>query len=149
MLINNEIGVHIIATFNGLEQPLKIFSNGFPNNAEIQENLAVYSEYMSGCLTMERLTKLAFRVIAVDTLNKGFSFANTIDLLFSQYKLNRDQAFAFALRVHRGGSFTKYYQYLCGINKTYKYAQNGGDLDVLLTGKVILYYKTQLRSFNI
>jgi len=140
VLTNHEIGVHMVTTFNGLEQPLKIFSNGFPNNVETQEGLAVYSEYMSGCLTMKRLKELAYRVIAVDTLNKGYSFADTFDLLYSQYKLNRDKAFSISLRVHRGGGFTKDHQYLCGINRVYSYAKSGGDLDPLLTGKVTLDY---------
>ena len=52
VLTNHEIGVHMVTTFNGLAQPLKVFSNGFPNNVETQEGLAVYSEYMSGCLTL-------------------------------------------------------------------------------------------------
>ncbi len=140
VLTNHEIGVHMVTTFNGLSQPLKVFSNGFPNNVETQEGLAVYSEYMSGCLTMKRLKELAYRVIAVDTLNKGYSFADTFDLLFSQYKLNRDKAFAIALRVHRGGGFTKDHLYLCGIHRVYNYAKTGGDLDVLLTGKVNMDY---------
>ena len=140
VLTNHEIGVHMVTTFNGLAQPLKVFSNGFPNNVETQEGLAVYSEYMSGCLTMKRLKELAYRVIAVDTLNKGYSFADTFDLLFSQYKLNRDKAFAIALRVHRGGGFTKDHQYLCGIQRVYNYAKSDGDLDVLLTGKVNMDY---------
>jgi uncharacterized protein (TIGR02421 family) len=148
VLANHEIGVHMVTTFNGLAQPLKIFSNGFPNNVETQEGLAVYAEYMSGCLTMERLKELAFRVIAVDTLNKGYSFAATFDLLYSQYKLNRDKAFAITLRVHRGGGFTKDHQYLCGINKVYNYAKNGGDLDVLLTGKVTLDYKDTIEKLQ-
>jgi uncharacterized protein (TIGR02421 family) len=148
VLTNHEIGVHMVTTFNGLAQPLKIFSNGFPNNVETQEGLAVYSEYMSGCLTMERLKELAFRVIAVDTLNKGYSFADTFDLLYSQYKLNRDKAFSITLRVHRGGGFTKDHQYLCGINKVYNYAKKGGDLDVLLTGKVTLDYKNTIEKLQ-
>jgi len=148
VLTNHEIGVHMVTTFNGLAQPLKIFSNGFPNNVETQEGLAVYSEYMSGCLTMERLKELAFRVIAVDTLNKGYSFADTFDLLFSQYKLDRDKAFSITLRVHRGGGFTKDHQYLCGINKVYNYAKDGGGLDVLLTGKVTLDYKPTIEKLQ-
>ncbi|MDG5491960.1 flavohemoglobin expression-modulating QEGLA motif protein [Psychroserpens sp. SPM9] len=148
VLTNHEIGVHMVTTFNGLAQPLKIFSNGFPNNVETQEGLAVYSEYMSGCLTMKRLKELAFRVIAVDTLNKGYSFADTFDLLYSQYKLNRDAAFAITLRVHRGGGFTKDHQYLCGINRVYNYAKNGGDLNVLLTGKVTLDYTNTISKLQ-
>lgn len=148
VLTNHEIGVHMVTTFNGLAQPLKVFSNGFPNNVETQEGLAVYSEYMSGCLTMKRLKELAYRVIAVDTLNKGYSFADTFDLLFSQYKLNRDKAFAISLRVHRGGGFTKDHQYLCGIQRVYNYAKSGGDLNILLTGKVNMDYIKTIKKLQ-
>jgi len=81
VLANHEIGVHMVTTFNGLRQPLKIFSNGFPNNVETQEGLAVYSEFMSGCLTITRLKELAYRVIASDSLAKGYSFSATFNLL--------------------------------------------------------------------
>ena len=141
VLANHEIGVHMVTTFNGLNQPLKVFSNGFPNNVETQEGLAVYSEYMSGCLTITRLKELAYRVIAADSLAKGYSFAATFDLLHNQYKLNRDKAFTITLRIHRGGGFTKDHLYLTGLKKVYDYAKEGNDLDVLLTGKVTLEYK--------
>ncbi|WP_296316554.1 flavohemoglobin expression-modulating QEGLA motif protein [Winogradskyella sp. UBA3174] len=136
VLTNHEIGVHMVTTFNGLSHPLKVFSNGLPNNVETQEGLAVYSEFMSGCLTMDRLKELAFRVIAVDSLNKGYDFSDTFHLLHNQHKLNRDKAFGITLRVHRGGGFTKDHLYLSGLRNTYKYAQNGKDLGILLTGKV-------------
>jgi uncharacterized protein (TIGR02421 family) len=140
VLTNHEIGVHMVTTFNGLDQPLKVFSNGFPNNVETQEGLAVYSEFMSGCLTIERLKELAFRVIAVDSLNKGYSFSDTFHLLHSQHKVNRDKAFSITLRVHRGGGFTKDHLYLRGLKKVFQYAQQGKDLGVLLTGKVTMSY---------
>lgn len=148
VLTNHEIGVHMVTTFNGLAQPLKVFSNGFPNNVETQEGLAVYSEYMSGCLTMRRLKELAYRVIAVDTLNKGYNFSDTFDLLHNQYKLNRDKAFAITLRVHRGGGFTKDHLYLRGITQVYNYAKNGGDLNPLLTGKVSLEYLDTIKKLQ-
>lgn len=141
VLANHEIGVHMVTTFNGLSQPLKVFSNGFPNNVETQEGLAVYSEYMSGNLTITRLKELAYRVIASDSLAKGYSFSDTFDLLHNQYKLNRDKAFIVTLRVHRGGGFTKDHLYLTGLKKVYDYAKAGEDLNVLLTGKVTLEYK--------
>ncbi|WGD34486.1 tyrosine/phenylalanine carboxypeptidase domain-containing protein [Olleya sp. YS] len=141
VLANHEIGVHMVTTFNGLAQPLKVFSNGFPNNVETQEGLAVYSEYMSGSLTITRLKELAYRVIASDSLAKGYSFSATFDLLHNQYKLNRDKAFVITLRVHRGGGFTKDHLYLTGLKKVYDYAKSGEDLNVLLTGKVTLEYK--------
>jgi len=140
VLSNHEIGVHLVTTFNGISHPLHIFSNGFPNNVETQEGLAVYAEFMSGCLTMQRLRELAFRVIAVDSLNKGYHFSDTFHLLHNQYKLNRDTAFAITLRVHRGGGFTKDHLYLRGLRNIYKYAKAGNDLGDLLTGKVCMSY---------
>ena len=140
VLANHEVGVHMVTTFNGLAQPLKVFSNGFPNNVETQEGLAVYAEFMSGSLTMYRLRELAFRVIAVDTLSKGYSFADTFDLLFSQYKLDRSKAFSITQRVHRGGGFTKDHLYLRGLRNVYKHVKQGKDLRLLLTGKVCMSY---------
>ena len=133
VLANHEIGVHMVTSFNGLYQPLKIFFNGLPNNIETQEGLAVYSEYMSGCLTITRLKELSYRVIAADSLAKGYNFSATFDLLFNQYKLNIDKAYSIAQRAHRGGGFTKDYVYLSGLRKIYNYAQNGNDLNILLT----------------
>lgn len=140
VLANHEIGVHMVTTFNAYNQPLHIFSNGLPNNVETQEGLAVYSEYKSGCLTLTRLKELSYRVIAVDSLIKGYSFSDTFDLLFNQYKLHKDKAFAITLRVHRGGGFTKDHLYLSGLKKVYQYAKQGNDLDVILTGKSSLEY---------
>jgi len=140
VLANHEIGVHMVTSFNALNQPLQIFSNGIPNNIVTQEGLAVYSEYMSGCLTLTRLKELSYRVIAVDSLAKGYGFSATFDLLFNQYKLNRDKAFSITQRVHRGGGFTKDHVYLSGLRKIYNYAQSGHDLDILLTGKMAEEY---------
>ncbi len=148
VLANHEIGVHMVTTFNAVEQPLKIFSNGLPNNVETQEGLAVYSEYMSDCLTITRLKELAYRVIAADSLAKGYDFQATFDLLHNQYKLNRDKAFSIALRIHRGGGFTKDFLYLTGLNKVYNYAKDGNDLSVLLTGKVTLEYKEVIEKMQ-
>ncbi len=137
-LANHEIGVHLVTTYNGLLQPLKIFSNGLPKNVETQEGLAVFSEYMGGALTLKRLKELAYRVLAADSLIKGYSFADTFDLIHGQYKLNKHEAFGITLRAHRGGGFTKDRLYLSGLRKIYKRYQSEESLDVLLTGKVAL-----------
>ncbi|MCH2489076.1 MAG: flavohemoglobin expression-modulating QEGLA motif protein [Flavobacteriales bacterium] len=144
VLANHEIGVHLVTTFNGLNQPLQIFHNGFPNNVETQEGLAVFSEYMSGCLTLHRLKELAYRVLAADSLRKGFNFCDTFDLLHNQYKLNREESYNISLRAHRGGGFTKDYMYLTGLKKIYDYYQSKGDLDPLMAGKVTLEHKNMI-----
>ena len=138
VLANHEIGVHLVTTFNGINQPLKIFHNGFPKNVETQEGLAVFSEYMSGCLTLFRLKELSYRVLATDSLRKGFNFCDTFDLLHNQYKLKREEAYNISLRAHRGGGFTKDHLYLSGLKKVYNLNQQGISLDNLLAGKVTL-----------
>ncbi|WP_432410609.1 flavohemoglobin expression-modulating QEGLA motif protein [Rasiella sp. SM2506] len=148
VLANHEIGVHMVTTFNGLSQSLKIFHNGFPNNVETQEGLAVFSEYMSGCLTLHRLKELAYRVMAADSLRKGFSFCDTFDLLHNQYKLNREEAYNITLRAHRGGGFTKDYMYLTGLKKVYDYFFNKESLNPLLTGKVSLEHTSIVKKWQ-
>ncbi len=144
-LANHEIGVHLVTTFNGLLQPLKIFSHGFPQNVETQEGLSVFSEYMSGALTLRRLKELAYRVLASDSLIKGYSFADTFDLIHGNYKLNRNDAFTITLRAHRGGGFTKDRLYLSGLKKIYRRYKRGESMDILMTGKVALKYEEQIK----
>ncbi|MGC6430654.1 MAG: flavohemoglobin expression-modulating QEGLA motif protein [Jejuia sp.] len=146
VLTNHEIGVHMVTTMNGLLHPLKIFSHGFPNNEETQEGLAVFSEYMSNNLTVTRLKELSYRVIAVDSLAKGYPFSRTFRLLHNNYDLDRESAFYITLRAHRGGGFTKDYLYLSGLKKIYDYYHSGKDLSLLLTGKVSLEYADEIQS---
>lgn len=143
-LANHEIGVHLVTTYNAMEQPLKIFSNGFPKNVETQEGLAVFSEYMSGALTLKRLKELAYRVLASDSLIKGYTFSDTFDLIHGQYKLDRSEAFSITLRAHRGGGLTKDRLYLSGLRKIYKRYQKGETMDALLSGKVSLDYEDSI-----
>lgn len=146
VLNNHEIGVHMVTTMNGLLHPLKIFSHGFPNYEETQEGLAVFAEYMSNNLTVKRLKELAYRVIAVDSLAKGYNFSKTFRLLHNQFDLDRESSFYITLRVHRGGGFTKDYLYLTGLKKIYDYYKNGDDLSLLLTGKVTLEYLDEIKE---
>ena len=147
-LANHEIGVHLVTTHNGQEQPLKIFSNGFPKNVETQEGLAVFSEYMSGALTLKRLKELAYRVLASDSLIKGYSFSDTFDLIHNQYKLNRADAFSVTLRAHRGGGFTKDRLYLSGLQKIYKRYLKEESMEILLSGKVSLDYLAPIQKLH-
>ncbi|MEM1259813.1 MAG: flavohemoglobin expression-modulating QEGLA motif protein [Bacteroidota bacterium] len=144
-LAHHEIGVHLVTTYNGAQQPLKIFSNGMPENVETQEGLAVFSEYMGGALTLKRLKELAYRVLASDSLIKGYSFADTFDLIHGKYKLNRKEAFSITLRAHRGGGFTKDRLYLSGLRKIYERYQQEKSMDVLLTGKVALTDESNIK----
>lgn len=147
-LAHHEIGVHLVTTYNGLVQPLKVFSNGFPKNVETQEGLAVFSEYMGGALSLQRLKELAYRVLASDSLIKGFSFPDTFDMLHGQYKLDRNQAFTITMRAHRGGGFTKDRLYLSGLRKIYKRYKNSIPMDSLLSGKVSLEQEDTIKRWK-
>ncbi|MEZ4968181.1 MAG: flavohemoglobin expression-modulating QEGLA motif protein [Flavobacteriaceae bacterium] len=147
-LANHEIGVHLVTTYNGMLQPLKVFYNGFPKNVETQEGLAVFSEYMSGALTLKRLKELAYRVLASDSLIKGYGFSDTFDMLHGQYKLDRNKAFTITMRVHRGGGFTKDRLYLSGLKKIYKRHRTGLSMDTLLTGKVTMESEATINRFK-
>lgn len=144
ILTNHEIGVHMVTTMNGLRNPLKIFSHGFPNNTETQEGLAVFSEFMSNSLNLKRLKRIAYRVLAVDSLAKGYSFSQTFRML-RNYGMKKRDAFSVSVRVHRGGGFTKDYLYLTGLKKVYNTYKNNHDLSILLTGKVALEYKDDIK----
>ncbi len=145
ILTNHEIGVHMVTTMNSLRNDLKIFSHGFPNNVETQEGLAVYSEYMSNSITLSRLKRLAFRVIAVNSLEKGYEFKQTFKLLYNNYSLCKENAFNITLRVHRGGGFTKDYLYLTGLSKVYSYYKNEKNINLLLTGKTSIEYAKSIK----
>ena len=138
ILSNHEIGVNMLTTVNGMNQPLTIFFHGFSNNHLTQAGLAVFSEYMSDSLTLKRMKEFAYRVLAADSLIKGYSFSDTFDLLYNQYKLDKEGAWFITLRAHRGGGFTKDYQYLAGLKKVYDYYSEGKDMGKLLTGKVAI-----------
>lgn len=144
ILTNHEIGVHMVTTMNAAIHKLKIFNHGFPMNVETQEGLAVFSEFMSNSLTLQRLRELAYRVIAVNSLERGCDFVETFKLLHNTYNLNKDKAFTITVRVHRGGGFTKDYLYLTGLKKIYDYYQSGKELNLLLTGKVSIKYADQI-----
>ncbi|SCY05733.1 conserved hypothetical protein [Nonlabens sp. Hel1_33_55] len=148
VLAHHEIGVHLVTTFNAIEQQLKIFGNGFPNNVETQEGLAVFAEYMSGNLNVTRLRELAYRVIATDSLIKGNDFTETFNLIHNQYGLDREKAFNITLRVHRGGGFTKDALYLSGLQKIYNRYQSGEDMESLLMGKCSLEYLSSVKRLE-
>ncbi|MDP5229373.1 MAG: flavohemoglobin expression-modulating QEGLA motif protein, partial [Cellulophaga sp.] len=65
-----------------------------------------------------------------------------------KYKLNRDDAFAITMRVHRGGGFTKDRLYLSGLKKIYKRYRREESMDNLLTGKVTMDYEADIEHLQ-
>lgn len=138
----HELGIHMLTTINAKKHPLKVFGLGLTGNTHTQEGLALYSEYCSGSLTVNRLQTIALRVIAVKYMLEHGNFVKTYHALINEFNLEKDFAFTLTTRVYRGGGFTKDYLYLKGFRDVLNVAQDNV-LDNLLVGK------TGLLDFNV
>lgn len=146
-LAHHEMGVHLLTTLNGRQQPLKVLSLGCPANTNTQEGLAILCEYLSGHFSIKRLRTLALRVLAVESMIKDRDFRHTFMLLKEQYKASDLQAFTTTARVYRGGGLTKDYLYLRGFREVLNaYDKLGDDFSLLLCGKTELKYFELIRS---
>lgn len=134
--LNHEIGTHVLTYHNGKQQPFQQFYAGTAGYEELQEGLAVFSEYLSGGLGLPRLQQLAGRVIAVHSLISGVNFIETFNLLQDEYGLHPFTAFTTTMRVYRGGGYTKDMIYLRGFIRLLDYLVKGGELELLYYGKV-------------
>ncbi len=74
-LLNHEAFIHVATGLNGRAQvDLPILAIGHPGTTRTQEGLAVWSEYVSGTLDLDRLRRLADRVLAVQMVVDGADF---------------------------------------------------------------------------
>jgi uncharacterized protein (TIGR02421 family) len=107
---------------------------------ELQEGLAVLSEYLVGELNPVRLRLLAGRVVAAHSVTSGSDFQETFKLLNQDHHFSPYTAFEITLRVHRGGGFTKDMVYLRGFSHLLDYIKTHDKIDILYTGKVSLEF---------
>lgn len=151
-LFIHEIGTHIFRYENGLRQPLKIFSKGFPSSLETEEGLAAYNELNFGVLRNDFLKNYAGRVLAINfSLNYGFK-----KTYFELRKFfSSEQAFKLTTRAKRGlsktskpGAYTKDLCYLRGLLKVSKYLQKNR-IETLYSSKVGLKELSYLKHFKI
>lgn len=135
-LIHHEVGTHVLTYYNGKAQPLKQLYTGFADYDELQEGLAVLSEYLTGGLTRGRLRLLAARVIAGHSLTEGADFCGTFHELCNDYGFDLGTAFDVTARIHQGGGCTKDIIYLRGLIKLLDFLKHGGELEPLFVGKI-------------
>lgn len=135
-LIQHEVGTHILTYYNGRAQPLKMLYCGMPRYEELQEGLAVLSEYLVGGLSSSRLRLLAARVITVQAIMRGADFVETFHILHEDHGFSARQAFTITMRVYRGGGLTKDAIYLKGLMRVLKWLEEGNELEPLLIGKI-------------
>ena len=129
-LINHEAYIHVATSLNGRNQPdLKILASSYPGTTRTQEGLAVFAEFITGSMDIDRMHRLADRVIAIQMAVDGADF-----LQVYQYFLDRigepDQSFENTRRVFRGGiltggaPFTKDIVYLDGLLRVHNFMRS-------------------------
>lgn len=135
-LIAHEVGTHIVTWVNGRAQPFRQLSVGLPGYDELQEGMAVLSEYLVGGFSRPRLRLLAARVLAVHRMVEGADFIETFRELDRAHDFAQRTAFNVVMRVFRGGGLTKDLVYLRGLVGVLDYLREGGALEPLLVGKL-------------
>ena len=135
-LLAHEVGTHLVTYYNGRMQPFRQLYSGLPGYEELQEGLAVLSEYLVAGLSRRRMRQLAGRVVAVRCLTEGASFVETFRVLERVHGFNQRAAYNISMRVYRGGGLTKDVVYLRGLEAILRYVQRGGDLTPLWVGKI-------------
>ena len=147
-LVHHEAFVHVATSLNGYKQPhLKILSASHPGTTKTQEGLAVFAEYITGNLDLDRLRRLSDRVIAIQMAIDGADFIELYRFYLTKTDI-KEQAFENARRVCRGGlitggaPFTKDIVYLDGLLNVHNFLRTVvGDgradlLPLLFVGKL-------------
>lgn len=135
-LIQHEVGTHILTYFNGQTQPFQMLYTGLAGYEEMQEGIAVLSEYLVDGLSFSRLKLLAGRVIAARYLTEGAAFIDTFQELKERYRFTQRTAFTITMRIYRSGGLTKDAVYLRGLVGLLDYLKKGGTLEPLFVGKI-------------
>jgi uncharacterized protein (TIGR02421 family) len=137
-LVHHEVGTHLLTAETGGAQPLVLLEQGLAGFEETQEALAVVSEHLIGGLDAERMRTLAGRVVAARCVSDGAGFPEVFGVLHERWGLPERQAWSIAMRVVRGGGFTKDVIYLRGVVELVSYLAGGGAVEPLLVGKLHL-----------
>ncbi len=153
----HEVGWHVLTANNGTRQPLQLFAIGLPGFLGTQEGAALFAEYMSGTLTVNRLRIIAGRTLAVSLAVQGWRFSETYDYLMRMpHGFDRGDAFTICERAYRGGLpdrrgqwhgvYTKDSIYQRYFVRVVTYWRSGLDLRVLSAGKMDLDHVPMVAS---
>jgi uncharacterized protein (TIGR02421 family) len=126
-LIHHEAYVHVGTSINGMDQvDLPILAAGHAGTTRTQEGLAVFAEFLSGTMDVDRMGRLAGRVRAIQMAMDGADFLE-VYRFFQGRGLSDEQAFESSRRVFRGGviaggaPFTKDVVYLDGLLRVHNF----------------------------
>lgn len=129
-LIQHEAFVHVGTSLNGLlQEELPILAAAHAGTTRTQEGLAVFAEFISGSIDLDRLRRLADRVVAIQMAIEGADFLD-VYRFFLQQSGDEGQSFENARRIFRGGvleggaPFTKDCVYLDGLLRVHSFLRS-------------------------
>lgn len=149
-LVEHEAFIHSLTMLNGKRQPwLRCLGTGSPRTTRTQEGLATFSEIITGAMDINRLRRLALRVLR---LQEGLDGADFIEVFRAFLAAGQSEVDAYrsAARIFRGGDvrgrvcFTKDGAYLEGLLlvtafiKRALHENRGDTLRLLFCGRVAL-----------
>jgi uncharacterized protein (TIGR02421 family) len=120
-LLQHEAFVHVATAQNGALQPnLKSLGLGAPRTTQTQEGIATLAELFTGSMDINRLRRLALRVLAVQQALEGADFIQVFEGFLAAGQ-SQEESFRSTQRVfrgadlHGGSAFTKDAAYLTGL----------------------------------
>ena len=149
-LVNHEAMVHVATTLNGRHQKdMKILGGNYGSVTKTQEGLAVFSEFITGCIDVRRMRRIMNRVEAIQMAIDGADFIEVYGFFLERSRL-KTEAFENARRIFRGGvmtggaPFTKDIVYLDGLVRIHNFIRavvsrgRNDVLELLFAGKMEL-----------
>lgn len=120
-LLQHEAFVHVATAQNGALQPnLRSLGLGAPRTTQTQEGIATLAELFTGSMDINRLRRLALRVLAVQQALDGADFIQVFEGFLAAGQ-SQEESFRSTQRVfrgadlHGGSAFTKDAAYLTGL----------------------------------
>ena len=149
-LLEHEAFVHTATLLNGKRQPwLRCLGVGAPRTTRTQEGLATFAEVITGSMDINRLRRLALRVLRLQEALDGADFIEVFRAFLDAGQSEVD-SYRSTARIFRGGDvrggvcFTKDGAYLEGLLlvtafiKRALYENRGDTLGMIFCGRVAL-----------
>ena len=126
-LINHEAHIHVATALNGSHQThLPMLGASHAGTTRTQEGLAVFAEFITGTMDIDRMRRLSDRVLGIQMAIEGADFIE-VYRYFLERVGDKTQAFENTRRVFRGGvitggaPFTKDNVYLNGLLRVHNF----------------------------
>mgnify|MGYP003683172473 CR=1 FL=1 len=147
-LFYHEVMTHSLTALNGEQQTiLKCLGRSSLRTLKTQEGLATFSEVITGAMDIQRLKRLALRILATDIALNGASFLDVFEFFLSKGQ-SQKESYTATYRIFRGGFpdkdiiFTKdciYLEGLINVHTLFRWAMKHNKLEVchlLFCGKI-------------